>query len=144
MQDRSEEELEKIVNGFLDRTLDKDLWTHQAHIITAIWHLMRFNAEDALCRLRSGIIFYNLATGGENTGQGGYHETITIFWCDVIRQFLDQYSGYSFGDTCNKFLRSPMADKTFPFQFYTRETLLSPVARSRFVKPDLMDIIIDV
>ena len=144
MQDRSEEELEKIVNGFLDRTLDKALWTHQAHIITAIWHLMKFNAEDALCRLRSGIISYNLAIGGENTGQGGYHETITIFWCDVITRFLDQNPGYSFGDTCNIFLRSPMTDKTFPFQFYTKETLLSPVARSRFVQPDLKDITIDV
>jgi hypothetical protein len=143
MEDCSEEEWEKIVSGFLDKTLDKTLWTHQAHIVTAIWHLMRFKKEDALCQLRSGIISYNLATGGENTGQAGYHETITVFWCDVTSQFLDPYAGYSFGASCGRFLRSPMADKSFPFQFYTREMLMSAVARSRYVKPDVKDIVIE-
>ena len=66
--------------GFSDRILDKSLWTHEAHITTAIWYLMKYEKEDALCRLRSGIISYNLAVGGENTGMGGYHETITVFW----------------------------------------------------------------
>ena len=137
MEDYSEKELEKIISGFLDKTLDKPLWTHQAHIITAIWHSMKFEKEDAICRMRSGIIAYNLATGGENNGQNGYHETITIFWFDVITQFLAQYAGFLFRDTCIKFLDSPMADKNFPFQFYTREKLLSATARSRFIVADL-------
>jgi hypothetical protein len=140
MSNYSEDQLNAIVAGFIDKSLDKSLWTHQAHIITAIWHVMKFDNEDALCRMRSGIISYNLATGGENTGQSGYHETITVFWCDVISRFLDQYPGYSFTESCRKFLSSPMADRNFPFRFYTKENLMSPVARSRFVKPDLKEI----
>jgi hypothetical protein len=144
MEDYTEEELVKIVNGFLDRTLDKSLWTHKAHIITAIWHLMKFDREDALCRLRSGIISYNLSIGGENTGQNGYHETITVFWWEVISQFLVQYASHSFKDTCIKFLNSPVADKGFPFLFYTKDKLLSAVARAKYVNPDIKEIIIDI
>jgi hypothetical protein len=81
-----------------------------------------------------------LSVGGENNGQNGYHETMTIFWWDVINQFLIQHPGLSHMDSCISFLGSPMADKKFPFQFYTKENLLSPIARSRFVHPDLEEI----
>jgi hypothetical protein len=136
----SEQQLTETVQGFLDRTLDKSKWTHDAHIVTAIWHLMKFDKDDALCRLRSGIISYNLSLGGENTGQSGYHETITIFWWEVIAQFLLQQGGHSFIDASIEFLRSPMADKNYPFSFYTKEKLLSPAARAKFMKPDLKEI----
>jgi hypothetical protein len=140
MNEYSEPQLNEIVNGFLDRTLDKSLWTHQAHIIVAIWHLMKFDREDALCRLRSGIISYNLSKGGENTGQDGYHETMTIFWWDIIDQFLDRHPGDSYAEACDTFLQSPMADKNFPFKYYSKEVLFSPSARSRFVNPDREEI----
>jgi hypothetical protein len=136
MKQYSIEELEKIVNGFVDKTLDKSLWTHHAHIIAAIWHLMQYDKEDALCRMRSGIISYNLTTGGVNTGQNGYHETITVFWADIIDQFLRDHPGQTYEQACNRFLQSPMAGKDFPFEFYSREILLSPQARSRFVPAD--------
>jgi hypothetical protein len=140
MESYTEEQLMQIVDGFLDRSLDKTLWTHHAHIITAIWHLIKYDKEDALCRLRSGIISYNLAVGGKNDGQNGYHETMTIFWWDVINQYLTKNPGDSYHITCNKFLATPMTDKTFPFQFYSKENILSPVARSRYVPPDLKEI----
>ena len=133
-----------VVNGFLERTLEKQRWTHHAHIITAIWHLKKYDKDDALCRLRSGIISYNLSVGGENNGQNGYHETMTIFWWELIRQYLDQFPDSSYHDTCTHFLASPMADKTFPFQFYSRENILSSTARSRFVEPDLREIKIEL
>ncbi|MEI9942992.1 MAG: hypothetical protein WDN26_02115 [Chitinophagaceae bacterium] len=138
----SQDELDKIINGLLDRSLDKSLWTHHAHIITAIWHLREFDPEDALCRLRSGIITYNFSLGGENTGKAGYHETITVFWWEIAKQFVAKNTNSSFKDACYNFLNSPMADKNFPFQFYTKEKLLSPVARSRFINPDLKEIVI--
>jgi hypothetical protein len=144
MEYNSEEELLEVVNGFLNRTLEKQRWTHHAHIITAIWHLKKYEKDDALCRLRSGIISYNLAVGAENNGKNGYHETMTIFWWELIRKFLDIHSDNTFHDACKIFLASPMADKGFPFQFYSRENILSSTARSRYVKPDIRDIKIEL
>jgi hypothetical protein len=136
----SAQQLNEIVQGFRDRTLEKSLFTHEAHIITAIWHLMEFDKEDALCRLRAGIISYNISVGGENTGQSGYHETITIFWWEVIAQYLEKYPDGSFAGVCTAFLQSPMADKGFPFRFYTKGKLLSSAARAKFMAPDLQEI----
>jgi hypothetical protein len=136
MEAYTKDQLDEIVNGFLNKTLEKSLWTHQAHIITAIWHLLKYDKHDALCRLRSGIISYNLSVGGENTGRDGYHETMTIFWWEIICQFISDKKDRPFRDICIEFLTSPMAEKTYPFEFYTREKLLSTIARSTFVEPD--------
>jgi hypothetical protein len=144
MEYNSEEELLDIVDGFLNRTLEKQRWTHHAHIITAIWHLKKYDKDDALCRLRSGIISYNLSVGGENNGQHGYHETMTVFWWELILQYLEQHPGNSFLDDCAIFLSSPMADKNFPFQFYSREYILSGIARARYQIPDLREIKIEL
>jgi hypothetical protein len=144
MEQNSEEELLDLVNGFLERKLEKERWTHHAHIITAIWHLKKYDKEDALCRLRSGIISYNLSVGGDNNGQNGYHETMTVFWWELIRQFVALYPDYSFRDACVSFLASPMADKAFPFQFYSRDLILSGKARARYVAPDLQEIKIEL
>lgn len=144
MKNYQEQELLAIVNGFIEKTLDKSLWTHEAHISTAIWFLKNYKATDALCRLRSGIINYNISTGGENTGQNGYHETITIFWWEVLKQFIANKPQESFAATCTLFLDSVMAEKTYPFNFYTRETLLSALARAIYIQPDLKEIQIDL
>lgn len=140
MKEYTGKELDDIVSGFSERNLEKSLWTHEAHIITAIWYVMNFEKEDAICRMRSGIISYNLAMGGRNTGQGGYHETMTVFWCEVVHLFVEKHKGTSFESHCSRFLQSPMADKNFPLRFYSKDYLLSPKARSRFVEPDLAPI----
>jgi hypothetical protein len=144
MEYNSEEELLEIVNGFLEKRLEKERFTHHAHIITAIWHLKKYDKDDALCRLRAGIISYNLSVGGENNGQNGYHETMTVFWWELIRQFVELYPDYTFRDACITFLASPMADKAFPFQFYSREYILSGTARARYLAPDLREIKIEL
>lgn len=40
------------------------------------------------CFLRSGIIAYNVSIGGKNTPEGGYHETPTLFWSRIIRDYV--------------------------------------------------------
>ncbi|MBK6390763.1 MAG: hypothetical protein KA109_11615 [Saprospiraceae bacterium] len=129
-----------IVDGFISRTLDKSLWTHDAHQITAIWFLMHYEPDDALCRIKSGIIAYNLAVGGENTGQNGYHETITILWWSLIHLFVERHREFSYEDLCDAFLSSPYSARDIGFKFYTKERLLSSEARSRYLTPDIQEI----
>jgi hypothetical protein len=136
MESFTDKQLDEIVSGFCSHKLDKSLWTHQAHIVTAIWHLLKYDKYDALCRLRSGIISYNLALGGENTGQSGYHETMTVFWWEIIGQFVSGKKDEPFHRLCVQFLGSPAADKNYPFRFYSKERLFSAMARAQFVEPD--------
>ncbi len=63
----SEKEILALVEGFKKCTLPSAYWTHEAHLITGLWFNYHHSPLEALCYLRSGIITYNVSTGGENT-----------------------------------------------------------------------------
>lgn len=134
------EAIETLVQGFSNKTLPKEKWTHEAHLATALWFLKHYDLHDATCRMKSGIISYNLSLGGENTGTNGYHETLTLFWMDVLHIFVQAHKNEEVAPVCNKLLSSPLADKNLPFIFYAKERLLSPVARARAIAPDIKEV----
>ena len=65
-----------------------------------------------------------------------YHQTITIVWLRLVEAAMRQFPG---GGTLEDFLRQhpELLDQNLPFQFYSRERLLSDGARSAWVEPDL-------
>lgn len=101
---------------------------------------MEYEQDDALCRIRSGIIAYNLSLGGVNTGMNGYHETITVLWWTLISLFVRLHQGLSFDEMCVSFLASRYADRQIGFEFYTKELLLSSAARARYFPPDIKEV----
>lgn len=137
---QSEQEIDTLVTAFSDKTLDKSLWTHAAHLTVAIWHLKNYDLHEATCRMKSAIISYNLSVGGQNTGTGGYHETMTLFWMDMLHLFVKMNPGLPVKDTCNNLLESEWSDKALPFRFYSKDRIMSPEARSRAVGPDLQQL----
>lgn len=134
----SEKEITQLATAFTNQTLDKNKWTHEAHLTVAIWHLRNYDLFEATCLLRSGIISYNLSTGSKNTGTEGYHETLTLFWIAVIDFFVKRETNETLLNTCNNFLHSPLADKALPFYFYEKQSILSAEARAYFIPSDKM------
>ena len=132
----SETDILSVVEGFRTRTLPKEEWTHEAHLVTAIWFHVNNTPSEAVCYLRSGIITYNEATGGKNTHTDGYHETLTLFWCRTISKFVSENAGLPLVPLCEKFLGSEMAMRDYPMKFYTRERLFSVEARAMWVEPE--------
>lgn len=96
--------IELLVKRFQERTLPKDEWTHEAHLIVALWHLKKYNKAEATCLLRAGIINYNLVIGTPNTGNSGYHETITLFWIKLIDYFIDRNKELNMKELVAEFL----------------------------------------
>ncbi len=131
----TEAAIQALVHGFQERTLPKEEWTHEAHLVTAIWYHVNYSALESICYLRSGIIAYNISVGGKNTPQDGYHETMTLFWCKTIHQFVEDNRKLSLVGMVEKFLNSEMARKEYPMRFYTRERLFSLEARAKFINP---------
>ena len=132
----SENEIEYLFEKFSDRTLPKEQWTHEAHLTVALYYLFHHSREEAACFLRSGIITYNHSLGNQNTSSNGYHETITLFWIYVIDNFVQQHPALSLLELCNLFLQSPFAARDYPFQFYSKELLMSTAARGYWTEPD--------
>ena len=81
---------EEIVEKFFAREIPIHEWTHEAHLRVALWHLLRFNPEESLNKLRNEIKDFNGSIGVSNTATSGYHETITYFYVSMITHFLSQ------------------------------------------------------
>jgi hypothetical protein len=76
------------VSRWENHTLPKADWTHAAHVAVCAFYTAEFGSEEALQRMRLGIPPYNVASGGQNTEDSGYHETLTCFWAAIIRDFI--------------------------------------------------------
>ena len=129
---------DQLVSGFIDRTLPKSEWTHQAHLRTGLWHRMRHSPTETLELLRERISAFNLAKGGENTESAGYHETITRFYVHVIGHFLASADTRRPIDELEGELIDRFGDKELPLRYYTKERLFSTEARLGWVPPDLL------
>jgi hypothetical protein len=137
---RNEEEITALVRGFENCTLPFARWTHEAHLTVAIFFLSSLPTDEATEHIREGIQRYNLANGVIQTLQRGYHETITRFYIWAVRRYLaDRWMAQpiaSLLDLTNDLLASPYGDRRFPFEYYTRDHLMSWDARTGWAEPD--------
>lgn len=128
-----------FVEQFNNRTLPKARWTHGAHLVVGLWHLLHHPPAVTLELLQQRIRSYNLAVGVANTDSGGYHETLTQFYVTGISQWLTRNADGRERplELVRRLLASRFADKNFPLEFYSRELLFSIEARRGLVAPDL-------
>jgi hypothetical protein len=128
----------EIVDGFRTRSLPEPRWTHQAHLVVGLWHVLNLPPDAVLDALRRGIRAYNESVGTPNTDTDGYHETITRFYAWAIGKFVTEArSGASLLELAKALLGSRCATKDFPFEYYSRDRLLSVAARRAWLEPDL-------
>jgi hypothetical protein len=117
--------------------LARERWTHEAHLTVGLWYLARHEVAEATRLIREGIKRYNQACGVAQTETGGYHETITLFYVRVIGRYLKAArSGGSLKELAGGLMKA-CGDRALPFEYYSRERLLSWTARTEWVEPDL-------
>jgi len=130
-------ELEDLVRRFTERTLTKPEWTHAAHLAVGLWHVGRYGRDDALLRLRSAITRLNESHGTVNSATGGYHETITRAYVELLSAFAARHTGKTPAERVTALLADPLSDKKALLRFYSRERLESVQARLGWAEPDL-------
>lgn len=129
--------MERLVDDFRKCMLPKSSWTHEAHLRVGLWHVKRLGPGPALMELRRAIRSYNESTGGVNSHEAGYHETITRFYVAVIAAFLDSAGdGLSDEDLADQLI-AKFGDRNLPRTYYSKSLLESPAARLGWVEPDL-------
>jgi hypothetical protein len=131
-------EVLNLVHRFEFCTLPHEEWTHRAHLTVALCYCLRHSFEEATRRVRDGIKKYNASHGITQTRTSGYHETMTIFWLRIVREYLSEASPVDCSlATLANGLVERYGDKGLPFTYYTRELILSGEARTDWVEPDL-------
>ena len=134
----SDAQLDDFVARFHERTLPKSEWTHAAHLSVGAWHVHRYGVEEAVNRLRQGIRALNESHGTANTDSGGYHETITRAYAQLIAEFLGGHPESStLFQRVGALLASPLAHKDALLEYYSKDRLMSPAARREWNRPDL-------
>ncbi|HEV8041986.1 MAG TPA: hypothetical protein VGP62_24115 [Bryobacteraceae bacterium] len=134
----NEQAFAEFLNQFERGTLPKAIWTHAAHLAIGTWYLVTIPEEKAaIDRVRTGIQHYNVCVGTANTGDSGYHETLTLFWLNTIQRFLADTGGMS--GTLDK-VRSVVAEfsgqRDLFRQYYSFDVVASREARARWMPPD--------
>lgn len=133
----SNQQLEKIVLQFNETTLPKESWTHEAHLAVACWHCSNFSEKAALTILRQKIIQYNEVIGTLNSENSGYHETLTVFWLNLVRRFLKARKYPPLAETINDLHEAGLVDPYIPLHYYSMEKLFDRKARMQWEEPDL-------
>jgi len=134
----SDADIEHVGERFLARSLPKEEWTHEAHLATTTWLLLRRPEIDLDERLPDLIRSYNESVGGVNNDTQGYHDTITRAFLAGVRLFLSEADLKApLHELVNELLLSPMGRRDWPLRFYSRDRLLSVEARRAFVEPDV-------
>lgn len=126
-----------MIQGFEDGTWPKEQWTHHAHFIMALWYCYHLPLPIAITQIKEGIQRYNIAVGGENTSDSGYHETITVFYIYAINHYIMQAANQKKLEVLlNGLMDQPFIAKDFALQYYSREVLMSKEARTGWIYPD--------
>lgn len=137
------EKARRLVTQFEECTLPKEEWTHTAHFIMAFWYCIQYPLPRAVQKIRQGIQAYNVSVGGANTDTSGYHETITLFYTNLIAGYLVTAGVTALTDeTIGIFLQQPFLEKNYVFEFYSNDVLLSKKARRHWVPPSNPDIFV--
>jgi hypothetical protein len=135
---RTPEEIETLVRRFESCTLPRADWTHRAHLTVALWYLLLHTWPEAVNLTRAAIKRFNHTHNIHTTPTGGYHETLTLFWLNLVRRYLDDISP---ADTSIVILANTLilryGRKDLPLEYYSRERLFSPEARAGWIEPDL-------
>jgi hypothetical protein len=130
-------EAEILVQSFLDGTLNKYDWTHEAHLVVGMYMVTHHEAA-ALEHMRKAIRSFNETTGTENTDTSGYHETLTVFWLERIRAHCTAPDGTLTWDqdTLDHLLFSrEMSNRNVWLEHYDEDLVKSVEARRGYVQP---------
>jgi hypothetical protein len=84
---KNEREIEAVVEGFEDCITGKDDFSHRAHITVAAWYLLKSDREEALRRMREGLLRF---LGHHQIDRAIYKEKLTAAWIDLINHTISE------------------------------------------------------
>lgn len=133
----TESEIDAFLAAFEGCTLQKEEWTHAAHLLTGACYVHAMDREEALRKMRECVRRYNESVGGKNTPTSGYHETITVMWIrllDGLRREVGPMDRASFAALAvNRFV----SRRDIFRDYYDYDIVASTEARLRWVEPVL-------
>ena len=128
----SENDIARVVLGFESCTTGKDDFSHRDHLAMAVWYL-RSDQDTAVERMRASLHrFLDKHDCREN-----YHETLTIFWIQLVRRELESLALESSLLEATNAVVKRLGNSRVAFDYYSKELVASEAAKRGWVEPDL-------
>jgi hypothetical protein len=138
MMPSTEQELDEFLRAFESGDYPSAQWTHGAHLAMAGGYLTRMSAAEAVPFLREKIAAYNVAQGGVNSEDSGYHESLTIFWVYLVAAHLASLDpSMSRVDKVRNVVETFTAHRDIFRGYWSFDVTKSVEARKKWVPPDL-------
>jgi hypothetical protein len=134
MRFNTEAEIDAFMARFEAGTIPKGEWMHRAHLAAAGAYVWRA-PNEALTLMRFGILNLNRCHGTKNSASSGYHETLTVFWIEIVRGFCENRKASDRLAVINEMLA--LLSAALFREYYGFDVTKSHIARGRWVQPDL-------
>jgi hypothetical protein len=130
----TEESLERFICAFEDGTWPGADWKHAHHVAMAAFYVIQYGRDEALRRARFNIAKYNESQGGKNTEDSGYHETLTVFWIDVVASAIPPRTSRL--QAVNQVVQEFAPKRDLFRDYYSFDVVNSRDARAAYIPPD--------
>jgi len=130
--------LQRFVKDWETGVLPHRHWTHTAHVAIAAYYAFAHPPEEAFRRTKAGIVHYNTCVGTPNTEDSGYHETLTRFWSEVVRELLENRRAESQFEAVRHAVDVLGEDRDRHRLYYTFDVVRDRRARCKWIPPDRM------
>jgi hypothetical protein len=130
-----DDEISDLVRRFESCVIHPADFRHYQHLTVALWYVRQFPYPIASEKMRMGI--QRLAAA---YGKTGYHETITLFWLVMVRDFAAAPDAEeTICDLANRMV-TRYENKDLIKEYYSEERLDSSEAKEGWVEPDLKEL----
>jgi hypothetical protein len=128
-----------FLQGFSTGEMPRTEWNHAAHLAVAA--VTVFHRGDVR-EVRERILAYNATQGIVSTPQYGYHETVTGFWVERIRELLQGLGRGATEWDAARAVVAAFAHRGRLFDsYYSYDIVASREARAEYHPPDIPDIL---
>lgn len=123
-----------FLEAFEKATLNPKLFSHEAHLRLAYLLIKMYDINKAIDKTCEQILTYATSLGARDK----FNKTVTVAAVKAVYHFMLKSNSDSFKDFINEFPQLKFNFKELLAQHYNIDIFNSEIAKSSFLKPDLL------
>jgi hypothetical protein len=96
-----EEKIAELVRSFEECSIPRGEWRHAEHLIVALYLIEEYGLNEAIARMRSGLLSLLRSHGVDLEREMPYNETLTVFWMRTVYAYSLIRNGDPLSDKAN-------------------------------------------
>lgn len=128
--------LDQFVRDWESGALPKSAWTHCAHVVVTAFYAFNCGPEALFSTIERGIRHFNNCSGVINGPDGGYHESLTRFWAQIISDFVSSRNFESRLEAARETAAVFGEDRDLFKLYYSFDVVRDQRARREWIPPD--------